>query len=691
MVYSTSGNICKYRSDIDGLRAVAILLVLGFHAFPGKVPGGFIGVDIFFVISGYLITSIIRTEILENRFSFVKFYFRRCRRIFPALTVVLSTVFIAGLVVMTADELKQYSLHTIFGSLFSSNFILWSEQGYFSGPSNLKPLLHLWSLGIEEQFYLFWPIILLFFITMGRVREKLFVSVIIFISFVLSVLLTAKEPSSGFYLLPSRFWELGIGGALAVYSHPKQKIMRPVVSNFLSLLAVAMLIIPAFKLSNESQFPGWNALSPVIGTAIIIYFGATKNYISKWLSGNSLVFIGLISYPLYLWHWPLISMFHMLSNDYDIGANMSRLIRVGVLGVSFILAFLTWKIVEKPVRLKFVGEDRGAQIKAILMLSAPFVVLIFVSAVTIYNGGFIGRQTVSDSDNYVQHRNDLSGQPFDYAYNKYSDCDSEYKTLDKKSWCKQSGEGPVDVAVVGDSHARSLFPALADIYKQSDKNVLLMARCPFMLGIRITTDLSYNSLCYETNEKIFEKIAESHTIKSVIISARGPLYISGKGYGGIENNIGAYLGDVSSTSVSKLDNYESLFLQGYDETFKRLINAGKQVIFIIDVPELGFSPSKCLSIRPFQKQGDLHSCFVTKDNIVSRQKTYRTILNKLQKNYPQIKWFDATATLLDKENNGMSVFEGKFKYQDSNHLSLHGAKIVAKSYQEILLKTLKQD
>ena len=300
---STTTLAHNYRPDIDGLRAVAVLSVVIYHAFPSGLAGGFVGVDVFFVISGYLISRILFREIESHRFSLASFYCRRVRRIFPALAACLAAVLAYGFVVLLPSELAQVGKHVFFGASFLSNLALWSESGYFDGAASLKPLLHLWSLGVEEQFYILWPALLWMAFRLkaatGRMMAALFL-----VSFAANIAFSFIDISSAFYLPISRFWELLAGAALA---WRRDVTLNLSVRNLLSLAGIGAILISAVFFTSEMRFPGWLALLPVAGSAAIIVAGPDSIANRIILSNRAAISVGLISYPLYLWHWPLIS------------------------------------------------------------------------------------------------------------------------------------------------------------------------------------------------------------------------------------------------------------------------------------------------------------------------------------------------------------------------------------------------
>ncbi|MBU3641015.1 acyltransferase family protein [Polynucleobacter sp. Fuers-14] len=356
----------KYRPDIDGLRAIAVLSVLGFHALPEWIHGGFIGVDIFFVISGYLISTIIFENLALNSFSFKDFYYRRTSRIFPALLTVLTACFLFGWFFFTPIEFSQLGKHISSGAGFISNFTLWRESGgYFEGGSSKKILLHLWSLGIEEQFYLLWPILAWVF---WRLRLNLFAVILasLIASFTLNITSIVRDPVSVFYHPGTRVWELLIGSALAYINFHQSRFFvraQQEYSNLLSGSGIFLVLLALTLLNKDSQFPGWWALLPTLGAAFVIS-AKPSSFINTYLLGNKcLVWFGLISFPLYLWHWPLLSITQTIYTS----ETPPILFRVALVIFSIGLAWATYKFIEIPLRRI---ENSYKKFGALVMLMA---------------------------------------------------------------------------------------------------------------------------------------------------------------------------------------------------------------------------------------------------------------------------------------------------------------------------------
>jgi peptidoglycan/LPS O-acetylase OafA/YrhL len=342
----------NYRRDIDGLRAVAILAVVAYHVFPGQAPGGFIGVDVFFVISGFLISTIIFKSLANRNFSFMEFYAHRVRRIFPALILVLAACLFFGWNILLANEFIYLGNHIAGSAGFIQNLLLWRESGYFDLASELKPLNHLWSLAIEEQFYLIFPL-LLWCAWRLRINLLVVVGLICILSFAANVYATHHDPVGAFFSLQARAWELMIGAITARIvldgafqtSEKRVALLGLSLDSIISCFGLLLILIATFGLDKAVPYPGVLALLPVLGAALLLLSGPTA-WANRFILSNPLpVFIGLISYPLYLWHWPLLSYLTIVD-----GEQPSLYQRSIVAALSFALAWLTYRYVEQPVR-----------------------------------------------------------------------------------------------------------------------------------------------------------------------------------------------------------------------------------------------------------------------------------------------------------------------------------------------------
>lgn len=434
-------NQLRYRPDIDGLRAIAVLLVMIYHAFPKLLSGGFVGVDVFFVISGFLISQIILSGLAQENFSFGEFYARRVRRIFPALLVVSTTVLFVSWWTFLPFEFAELNKQILAGIGFVLNFVLWKDAGYFDIQADLKPFLHLWSLAIEEQFYLFWPLLLW---VSRRIRAPLplVIGGLGVASFFLNIGCLAVDRSATFYFPLTRLWELASGGFLAwLYQSGRwEKFtsenpwLEGDVPDVLVAAGLALIFLGAILITKSDPYPGWWALLPTTGTLLAIVGGPSSNLSRRLLSLPALVGIGLISYPLYLWHWPLLVMGKILSP-----VPLSDLSRFALLSGSLPLAWATYLLVELPIRR---SDQPG---KKVIALGCCATILASIS--------FINYQ--------------LKGETVGNRFNvPMSDWEMHFEKQKYWDWDWQSGQkykgNATRVLVFGDSHGYDYFKALAN-------------------------------------------------------------------------------------------------------------------------------------------------------------------------------------------------------------------------------------
>jgi peptidoglycan/LPS O-acetylase OafA/YrhL len=465
----------SYRPDIDGLRAISILLVVTYHAHPWLVPSGFIGVDIFFVISGFLITQIILNDIRAKRFSVSRFYGRRIRRIFPALTIVLATTFAVGWFVLLPDRLQLLGKNVVAGVAFAANLFQITQAGYFSPSAVENPLLHLWSLGIEEQFYMFWPPILL--LITGSAKRRLWFGLLAAGSFCagLGVFFGYKDLS--FYLPIARAWELLAGSVLVDLNLPKRRTILS--ENLLSTSGLIAILVSALVLNSDSRFPGILAILPVMGAVLIL---ASPNSLlnRQILSSRIFVWIGLISYPLYLWHWPLLSYLVILRNG------VPNFLEIwAALITAVILSAITYRFVEGPLR------RRPAIVPT---LSAGLAAVGAVGIAAIITNGFefrfppelqeIARLKTEDTPAFHDHCFlDAAGSAYDAT-------------------CIEQGNKPL-LFLWGDSTAAALYPGLKDAKDKMGSVRLARFNSP---GCAPILESGANTRCDMDSQRAFEFI-----------------------------------------------------------------------------------------------------------------------------------------------------------------------------------------
>lgn len=554
-----------YRPDIDGLRAFAVLSVVLYHAFPGAVPGGFVGVDVFFVISGFLISSTILAELNEHRFSFAAFYGRRIRRIFPALSVCMAAVLAYGFIALTPIELEQLGKHVFFGASFLSNIALWNEAGYFDVDATYKPLLHLWSLGIEEQFYIVWPV-LLWVAFQRKARLDVMLGAIFIASFAINVALSITNISDDFYLPISRFWELLAGAALARLG---QVTLASHSRSLVSAAGLAALLLSVAMLTAESRFPGWLALLPVGGAAAIILAGPEAVLNRIVLSNPVAVGIGLVSYPLYIWHWPLISYAYIVR----MGKPPTPLMAAAIVAVSFLLAWFTYRFIERPVRFGMHRHRRTIFIAICLAAIGAAGLAVWI------NDGFpmrFAQMTGVD----VQK---IGGAKLDAEFKP-----TKGMAVNDDGWILTThmGHGKHTVALSGDSmlfHYGPRVQQLADEGRLAASVYFVVGpRCPPVPGV-VQTDKF--ARCSQLSDRLLD-VVRREKVESVVLAA------AWAGYSDRDMSI-ERRGHMTPLSASE---GRDAFYENLENYVKSLQSEGAKVFIVLGTPiNDRFDPSKMVS------------------------------------------------------------------------------------------------
>ena len=499
----------QYRPDIDGMRAIAVVSVVLHHAFPDWIKGGFVGVDVFFVLSGYLISSIILSQLNKGKFSFPDFYARRVKRIFPALFLVLAVTSVLGWLWLTPSDLKQLGKHLAAGSTFLSNFAFWREAGYFDAASTTKPLLHLWSLAIEEQFYVFWPLAM-YAVHRWRWNALRFIFLVLLVSFAINITLIREDATAAFYNPLARFWELMVGALLAAMhihhvgwkglfrlpsaaGQPAQRPPQPPWrSNLMATAGLLLLLVVLARITPESRFPGTWALMPTVGTALLIAAGPQAWINRHILASKPFVWIGLISYPLYLWHWPFLAYAHVQA-----GEAPAWTVQAGWVALAVILAWLTFVLVETPIRF-----GRFNRRSTTIGLSILIGSIGIAGAVTHRNNGFDSRFPP-----IVRDMMSKGGKTAVTEGWRDGDCTLDFRVpaSSYKAFCVET-KRPL-VFVWGDSHAASLYPGFKALQDSGKYSFGLGERagaiCPPVLGIEP------RPLCRSLNESTIQAIRDS--------------------------------------------------------------------------------------------------------------------------------------------------------------------------------------
>ncbi|MES2992870.1 MAG: acyltransferase family protein [Pseudomonadota bacterium] len=487
-----------YRADIDGLRAVAVLAVIAYHAFPGALPGGFVGVDVFFVISGYLITGILAREIGAGTFTLAGFYARRVRRILPALAIVLAFALAAGWLLLSPKQLATLCRHVVGGVTFSANLVLWNESGYFDTDAALKPLLHLWSLAIEEQFYLVWPLALLAF---WRWRVALTVAIVV-ASLAACIALSRDAAATAFFLPHTRAWEL-LAGALLVWLPPVPTRWRAAAS----LLGALAIGLACALYHRELRYPGAFALAPTLGAALLIAAGPGAAF-NRLLARPAAAWVGRISYPLYLWHWPLL-VFALILNDYD---PLGALRTAGVLGLTVALSALTYLAIEQPIR-----RQRRVPVARI---AGAFASLLVVAGTAWATADY--RPTAEARDKRLA---DIyaDGDAFDTDATMREACNfhdprtkSPRAAIDPA--CTPVGAGQGVFLLWGDSHAQALWYGFDRVAAPGTLALIAASACPARLD-DLTPDAIDPVACRAANRAAREYIRQ-HRPQRVFIAQR---------------------------------------------------------------------------------------------------------------------------------------------------------------------------
>ena len=650
-----------YRPDIDGLRAVAVLAVIGFHSH--WIRGGFVGVDIFFVISGFLITNIILNDLDRDRFSFRDFYARRIRRIFPALLLVLAAVLAFGWRALFSFELEALGKHIFGGAAFTANIFYWRESGYFDSAAVTKPLLHLWSLGVEEQFYLLFPG-LLYLSKKLKLRAAPVIITLFACSFFYNIVLyKQREAAADFYSPLARFWELMIGAALAATGRNGAEfwvklrnktnqvlaaiVKKPFISDGRIISAVAstlgfiLITIAIFTFREKSAYPGHWALTPTLGAALVILAGPQGWFNRRLLSAKWLVAIGLISYPLYLWHWPFISFLYIIH-----GVTPNRVERFIVLAVSLLLAALTYKLVERPLRFGL----KARRLKTNLLMAS----MIIMAGLGLYvkNGhGFPERPHI-----LIYNERLAEAELYKLAPRRNKEC-LTYAPAMSDNYCNFTDAGShLTVAIIGDSHALSANPGLAKLNSTLGYNTILLgenALLPF-LGVERAINAERENMLINS---IIDFVNAKGDIRKIFIIAFGSGYYTGRYVSGKQID--------EKLLVSRTNFEESL-----NKTVEKLAEAGKEVFVVMELPMVkAHLPSHVP--RPFRRVDPLPS--LNKSEVVERQSDYKRILDNLEK----ATIIDPTDAFCPEEECLAFSPTGLPLYIDDHHLNVLGSDFLA--------------
>lgn len=647
----------SYRPDIDGLRAVAIISVLIFHYFPSYIPGGFTGVDIFFVISGFLITRILEKEINHNRFSILNFYKRRVLRIFPALMTVFLVFLVFGWGVLFQSEFKSLGKHVLAGVFFISNFILKKEISYFDTLAELKPFLHLWSLAIEEQFYIVWPA-LFWFLRKKTQKVPLFVFYLVLAFFLYNMIESYRSPSKFFYSPLARAWQLGAGAMVFFIWKEWGEKFSTASLDLISSVGALLIGVGFFFLNDKMVYPGYWALVPTVGASFIIFGGGGALFNRYILSRSSLVGIGLISYPLYLWHWPLLSFSKIISPE-----DTTNLRKVCLLIASFVLAFLTYKFIERPLRF---GTHISQKIKGLVIASLCIGLigaLVYKGCVPSYN----------------------KEDPKIYTEDWDHQADAKKVKFKNRSFQKYQSDLSESVVFLGDSHIEQYAPRIKDlINKNPKKNMSALfitgGGCPPFPNV---VDKKGHPGCISLVDHATSFIKKDPHIKKICIGASSGYFTSGSFFYQDKK------GDIPMDKGGRQKAINDLvdLVNFYKNDLK------KEVIFLLDIPaHRKFDPVLHVDRENFFMNSlGKRTIHIKKrdpplkDDILKQQKVFRDSLGIVAKK-TGVEIIDPIKFLCEKERCPIYRKEA-FIYKDNNHLAASFVKNNASFIDKIIKKT----
>jgi len=603
----------KYNPSLDGIRGLAILLVLLFHIWPEYVPFGYLGVDLFFLLSGYLITQIIYTKLKAKQFSFKEFYRNRIRRIFPAVIIVLITTIIVGYIFLFPSELENLGNHIKSSAYFYQNFRLIGEVGYWDEAAQLKPLLHFWSLSIEEQFYLFWPFIIYL---IYKFRLNLISS--LFILFIISFTIPYIAEIDKFYHSLARFWELILGGLLY---------------------------------------------------AISIKYNISISKSSKLFSFYPLVFLGLISFPLYLWHYVIISYLHIFGLDV-------KEYGFAIIFVSIILSYMVYRYIE-------IYSRRQTSYRFALFL---FIILGFIG----FTGKYIYKHKGLPNRIHLESNNIFHKQFIREPAQNNLGLSLVTKVLNNKptnNYIKATSDdlSKTFIIVMGDSHAHTSYPGLAQNFKKRGYDTLLLSNsaCPPYIDGAMGRDIDEIKECKDKIDSIYNFIDNSKNIEKIIFTSRAVSYMYGVGFGIVDGaDKKPYSGAKFKEYFDNRDNWnqKKQFLDGIELLFKKFNSNKNRFYFLLENPELGFSPKNCI-IRPLNIFPS--DCKLTLNSYLERAGEYRSYIYKLSKKYKNITLLDPKNLYCDNKYC-YAIRNNRMMYADDDHHSVDGSKLQADYFMDYI-------
>lgn len=657
------GERMRFRADIDGLRALAVLPVVLFHVEVPGFSGGFVGVDIFFVISGYLITGLITEEIKTDTFTIASFYERRARRILPALFLVLAVSSVAAAMLFLPARFAKFSESLLYTVAFASNVHFSQALGYFGDAARHSPLLHTWSLAVEEQFYIAFPLVLAAIRRWGGGRFVLWLVPIAVLSFAGSAWSVVHQPVDAFYLAPSRAWELLLGALLALGAVPDIRSER--LRNAMGLAGLAMVAIAVARYSRETPFPGPTALLPCAGAALILLAGRGRSWSGALLATGPLILIGRISYSLYLWHWPVLVFAAPMKSELG-----QPVFDIAVIGLSFAAAWASWRFVEAPFRRRTRFGRRT------IFVAAASGLVLFAGA------GQFGHLTrgwpqrlparVATLDSYVKART-----------HNWKGCVAERSNrVPPGKACTFGANVPASIAVWGDSHAAALVPGVAKVAARHGDGVKLFAMggCPPLLGVE-RSDWG-GTHCLTHNRQVLQALRENSVIDTVVLVARYALYVEGYtgDLGPAEADAGQPPQIAAAGRKASSPSPRKLLAKHLRKTVKALRAAGKRVALVYPVPETGYDEPQHLARLALYRRDP--SSFTRPESYYrKRQRFVVKALDSLGRAPGIVRIHPAKRLCNGKACIVMA--SGKPLYFDDDHLSIAGAAYISPLFKRL--------
>lgn len=657
----------RYRPDIDGLRTVAVLGVLFYHVGLTLLPGGFVGVDVFFVISGFLITRLIKDEADAGKFNFIRFYIRRVRRLFPAMLATAAVTFIAGFLLLSAEHFASLTASTIAAVFSVSNIWLWQESGYFDTQAITKPLLHTWSLSVEEQFYLFWPAALVFLLSARRMVAPLFIVLGGLASLYFAWAWPVRDPSAAFYLLPFRIYEFAVGALMVwlVRYQPRWNIASEM------LLAIGLLAIlwPMAFYTELTPFPSYTALLPCLGAALAIHSGISP-LLGRLLSNRPMIWTGERSYSLYLVHWPIIVFW-----SYYKFAPLTLLDMAGIVILSFLAAYALHRLVEVPFRIR----GKAAPLLANWTFGAVFAIatalVVLPSALSL--DGLPSRIPTAISVGSVV-RQDLTGMRYnDWATTEYA------KSQDVGSFAPDARK----ILVIGDSHTahfRALFDYIGKKYNLH-ATLWYYVGCNPLFG---TTHVfpapdPREAGCAEQNRE-WEAFVKTHRYDYVVLASRWAYTVEPPEYGPytIQKN---YIVDVNDPEPT-LEASRRILVSHLHSTVEAILSTGAEAILFAQTPNNGKTLDGCDSVPRYlisDAQVQERCRVIDKSLALARQKFTNDAFKAEAAKNPRVHAMLPTDYLCADQSPTCRVFYDGIKlFQDETHLTIAGAKFVALGWEK---------